>query len=203
LGGEVLEIGAGIGNLTRWLSIRRRRYVATECDEKHLERLRNSVSHRPQLETALCDLTRSADFAPFLGAMDTVICLNVVEHIADDRAALENIGSALAHGGRAIILVPRSQGLYGRMDEVLGHYRRYSHASLRERMEEAGFAVELILDFNRISAPGWYLNGRILKRASISRLQLLIFDRFVWFWRTIDSWLPWGSTSIIAIGRKP
>jgi glycosyltransferase involved in cell wall biosynthesis len=202
VGSDVLEIGAGMGNLTRCLARRRRRYIATEYDDKHLLRLRNRLHNRANLETALCDLTRAADFEPFAGCMDTVICLNVVEHIEDDLGALKNIHAALQPGGRALILVPHGQELYGRMDEVLGHYRRYSHDLLKARMEEAGFVVERILDFNRISRPGWYLNGRILKRASISRMQLRIFDASVWLWRVVDSWLPWGPTSIIAIGKK-
>jgi hypothetical protein len=69
-------------------------------------------------------------------------------------------------------------------------------------MQQAGFAVEQIIEFNRISRPGWYINGRLLKRQKISHLQLRIFDRLVWLWRKIDRWLPWPSTSIIAIGVK-
>ncbi len=73
-----------------------------------------------------------------LGAFDSVVCLNVVEHVKDDLGALRNIFSALKPGGRAVILVPQDQKAYGTLDEVLGHYRRYSEAQLRERMEDGG-----------------------------------------------------------------
>jgi hypothetical protein len=88
------------------------------------------------------------------------------------------------------------------LDEELGHFRRYSEAELRERMTAAGFEVETVLSFNRISRPGWWLNGTILKRRTISRLQLRNFDRLVWLWRRVDAYLPWPQTSIIGIGRR-
>ena len=134
--------------------------------------------------------------------MDTVVCLNVLEHVEDDRAGLRNIYTALKPGGRAIVLVPHGQEIFGTLDTALGHFRRYSREELRSKMEQAGFRVERILDFNRISRPAWYINGRILKRSTLSRFQLSVFDRLVWLWRRIDSLLPWPPTSIIAIAVK-
>ena len=101
-----------------------------------------------------------------------MVCLNVVEHVEDDLGALRNIFSALQPGGVAVILVPQDQKAYGTLDKVLGHYRRYSEAQLRGRMEEAGFQVERILHFNRVTRPGWRFNGQVLKRTSFSRFQL-------------------------------
>ena len=155
------------------------------------------------LEAHFCDLTRAEDFQPFLGDMDTVICLNVLEHIEDDHAGLANIFSALAHGGRAIVLVPEGQSVFGSIDEALGHFRRYSEAELKSKMEQAGFEVEQIIRFNRVSRPAWFVSGRILKRRSLEWNQMRLYDRFVWLWRRIDSFLPWRPTSIIGIARKP
>ena len=202
IGKYVLEIGAGIGTLSRILSVGRKRYVATDLDPEHLERLGNLLSMRPQLETAVLDASRPEDGLPFRGQMDTVVCLNVVEHIEDDLGALRSIHAALQEGGRAIILVPEGQSIYSSLDEELGHWRRYSEDQLRARMSEAGFTVEAMLRFNRISRPGWWLNGKILKRRTISRFQLKNFDRLVWLFRRIDQHLPWSPTSIIAVGRK-
>jgi hypothetical protein len=108
----------------------------------------------------------------------------------------------LLPGGRAIVLVPQGQEVYGTLDAALGHYRRYSIAELRSKMQAAGFAVERILTFNRISRPAWYFTGRVLKRSALSPLQMKLFDRLVWLWRRLDSVLPWPSTSIIGIGTK-
>ena len=201
VGKRVLEIGAGMGNLTRQLAKRRERYVASDIDAEHLGRLRNRLKHR-KLEAATCDLSCSADFERFAGLMDTVICLNVLEHMEHDVHCMRNIHRALAPGGRAIILVPQGQEIYGQLDVVLGHYRRYSHDQLRGVMTEAGFDIEEILNFNRISRPGWYVKGKLLKQSRIARGQIKIFDRLVWLWRRIDKLLPWDPTSIIAIGVK-
>jgi SAM-dependent methyltransferase len=202
VGKKVLEIGAGMGNLTRQLAKRRERYVASDIDVEHLGRLRNRLQHRTRLEVATCDLSNTADFQRFAESMDTVICLNVLEHMEHDVHCMRNIHGALAPGGRAIILVPHGQEIYGQLDIVLGHYRRYSHEQLRQVMTDAGFVVEEILNFNRISRPGWYVKGRLLKQSRIARGQIKIFDRLVWLWRRIDSLLPWHPTSIIAIGVK-
>jgi SAM-dependent methyltransferase len=198
----VLEIGAGMGNLTRQLFKGSMHYMATDIDRDHLDRLQNRFHGRPNLQTRICDLTNPSDFDTLAEQADTVVCLNVVEHVADDLGALQNIYRALQPGGKAIILVPQGQDIFGTMDEALGHYRRYSQAQLRDAMQRAGFEIERVIEFNRISRPGWYINGCLLKRQKISHLQLRVFDRLVWLWRKVDGWLPWPATSIIAIGVK-
>jgi len=202
VGAKVLEVGAGIGNMTRHLSHGRRRYTATDLDAEHLARLQVRFRGRPNLSTGHVDLAESKDFSELRGQFDTVICLNVLEHVGDAMAGLRNIYSALEPGGRAIILVPQGQEIYGTLDEVLGHFKRYSEEDLRARMEEAGFHMERVLHFNHVTRPGWYVNGRILKRTSFGRVQLRVFDTLVPFWRVIDKSLPWPSVSIIGIGRR-
>jgi SAM-dependent methyltransferase len=202
VGQKVLEIGCGIGNLTRALVRGRQRYAAVDINTEHLARLTSRFPQRPNLEIQRCDLTRREDFSPFAESMDTVICLNVVEHIEDDHAALANIFHALDHGGRAIVLVPEGQSVFGTIDVALGHYRRYSEAELKKKMEDVGFEVEQIVRFNRVSRPAWFVSGRILKRTSLNVHQMLLYDRMVWLWRRIDRWLPWRPTSIIAIARR-
>lgn len=202
VGQQVLEIGAGIGNLTRQLHKKRKLYVATDLDQEHLSRLINSFVGRRNLSFHQCDLMKPEDFVPLREIADTVICLNVVEHVSDDLLALRNIHSALVAGGKAIILVPQGMSNYGTLDEVLGHFRRYSQQELREKIEKCGFSQVKILEFNRVTWPGWYVNGRILKKTTFSRFQLFCFDHLVPVWRKIDSFLPWPSVSIIAIATK-
>ena len=157
--------------MTQHLARGRRTYVASDIDAEHLARLRVRFRGRPNLSIRKCDLSDPADFSEFGAQFDSVVCLNVVEHLEDDLGALRNIRSALKPGGRAIILVPQDQAVYGTLDEVLGHVRRYSAAQLQSRMEEAGFAVERILQFNRITRPGWRVNGQLLRRRSFGRVR--------------------------------
>ncbi len=191
-----------MGNLTRQLVAGRKRYVATDIDREHLERLANRLANRPNLEIAELDAACPRSHEPFQGQMDTVICLNVLEHIEKDLEALRNIRSTLDDGGCAVILVPSGPSLYNSLDQELGHVRRYSEQQLRDTMTAAGFDVEAVLRFNRASRPGWWFNGTVLKRRTISRLQLRNFDRLVWLWRRLDRYLPWPQTSLIVIGRK-
>lgn len=202
VGQHVLEIGAGIGNLTRQLHRKRKLYVATDLDKEHLSRLINSFVGRRNLSFHQCDLMKPEDFVPLKEVADTVICLNVVEHVPDDLLALRNIHSALKPGGTAIVLVPQGMSNYGTLDEVLGHYRRYSQKELREKMEQCGFGQVKIIEFNRVTWPGWFVNGRIFKKTTFSRFQLFCFDNLVPVWRKIDSFLPWPSVSIIAVATK-
>jgi SAM-dependent methyltransferase len=200
LGSRVLELGAGIGNMTRHLSRGRRHYMATDIDEEHLARMRVRFQGRPILEVRRCDLREDADFADLGERFDTVVCLNVLEHLEDDLAALRRMRRTLQPGGRAIVLAPRDQAIYGSLDKVLGHYRRYAAGELEARMGQAGFRVERALPFNRITRPGWRLNGQILRRESFGGLQLRVFDALVPLWRRIDHLLPWQAVSIIGIG---
>ena len=202
LGERVLEIGAGIGNLTRVLIPRIKCYIAADIDGEHLARLATRFQHRHNLHVRHCDLANPADFSEFDASMDTVVCLNVLEHIEDDMQGLRNIHSALRKDGRAIVLVPHGQEIFGTLDAALGHYRRYSHQELKEKMEGAGFRVDTILNFNRITRPGWYVSGKLLKRTTFGALQMKIFDQLVWLWRRVDDRLPWPPASIIAIAVK-
>lgn len=202
MGDDVLEIGAGIGNLTKLLCPGRTRYVVSDIDSSYLSHLRSQLQNLPNVTTAVCDLQNSGDFEPFRGSMDTLVCLNVLEHIEDDRRGLRNIHASLKPGGRAIVLVPQGAAAFGTIDEVLGHCRRYSQAELEQKMKAAGFRIERMLKFNRVTYPGWILNGRILRRRTLSRLQLHTFDLLVPFWRRIDPFLPWPPTSLIAVAIK-
>jgi glycosyltransferase involved in cell wall biosynthesis len=202
VGARVLEIGAGIGNLSQHLARHRKQYIVSDIDEEHLARLRVRFQNRPNIILRRCDLSRPEDFMGLASQADTVICLNVLEHIADDSVGLRNIREALESGGRAIVLVPQDQRIYGTLDKVLGHFRRYSESDLRTRMEQAGLKVERVLHFNRVTRYPWWFNGRVLKRQHFGRLQLWIFDHLVWLWRLIDTILPWPAVSIIAIARK-
>jgi len=202
LGERVLEIGAGIGNLTRPLSNRKKYYAATDIGPEHLEALRSRFAHRSNMEFRECDVQLHDHVSHFAGRIDTIVCLNVLEHVPDPDAAARNIFDTLPPGGRAIFLVPQGPELFGTLDVVLGHFLRYSKYQLRVRLESAGFEVEQIVEFNRVSRPGWFITGKILKRSTLARFPLRIFNKLVWLWRKIDEMLPWGGVSIIAIARK-
>jgi len=200
-GSRVLEIGSGVGNLTRKL-IPREQYVASDINPLYLEPLTALSADHPYLKASYCDVTDSSSFPRSSGGFDTVICLNVVEHVEDDVRAMENIRSVLSDGGAAIVLVPNGPWNFGTLDEVLGHHRRYTKESLRKLSEDSGFVVEELIEFNRIGTPAWYLNGKILRRRVFGLFQIWMLNLLTPVFRVVDSVLPFPPLSLIVILRK-
>ena len=197
-GQRVLEIGSGVGNLTRGL-IPRTHYVASDINPLYLERLDALSADRPYMTTSYCDVTDVTSFPRLPGGYDTVICLNVIEHVSDDRGALSNIKSVLGEGGKAIVLVPQGQWNFGTLDRVLGHERRYSRASLAKLAEDCGFDVTAMFQFNRIGTAAWFLNGKVLRRRTFGLRQIWMLDRLTPLFRRIDHVVPLPGLSLIAI----
>jgi SAM-dependent methyltransferase len=200
VGDRVLEIGAGIGNMSVHL-MPRSIYWATDINPYYLNYLETLRPTRPYMRVGYTDGVNAESF-PKGQDFDTVVCLNVIEHVADDVGALRNVRETLTQGGRAIVLVPYGPKLYGSLDEVLGHCRRYTEAQLGEISQQAGFHVEQILKFNRPGVPAWWLNGKILRRRTFGLAQIRLLNVLTPIFRRIDPWLPLPPLSIIAILRK-
>jgi glycosyltransferase involved in cell wall biosynthesis len=201
-GERVLEIGSGVGNLSRAL-IPRQKYVASDVNPLYLQTLRNLEVNRPYLSTAYCDINDVSSFPKVPGGYDTVICLNVIEHVEDDHAALGNIKSTLAEGGRAIVLVPQGPANFGTLDEVLGHRRRYTRDSLTRLARECGLEVETMVEFNRTGSVAWFLNGKLMRRRSFGLTQIWMLNFITPMIRRIDHFLPIPPLSLIAVIRRP
>ncbi len=198
VGERVLEIGAGIGNLTANL-VPRAKYHASDINPHYLDRLATLKQTRPYLQVHYTDASAAETYPA--EQFDTVICMNVVEHLANDVEALSNIRRSLDKNGRAIVLVPNGPRLFGSLDKVLGHYRRYTQEQLVQACQNAGFTVERVLKFNRLGTPGWWLNGRILKKETFGFWQIKLLNFLVPFVRPIDRFLPFPHLSWIIILR--
>jgi glycosyltransferase involved in cell wall biosynthesis len=202
VGARVLEIGAGIGNLSAKL-VPRDHYTVADINPHCLRYLRNFTEGKPYMDVCRADLSRAEDFAPLAGRYDTVILINLLEHMADEAGALRNVRTALNPGGRAIVLVPQNPRLYGSLDDVLGHRRRYTRTTLRAALEAEGFAIDQMFDFNRVTTPAWWFNGRLLRHRQFSQVQLKIVNSLIWLFRGLEYVLPWQGVSLIAVARWP
>jgi SAM-dependent methyltransferase len=205
LGRRILEVGAGIGNMSeQFLESRPELLVVTDTDAFYRARLAERFAGRPEVVVealSMPDPSAGPRFAKY--RLDTVIATNVVEHIEDDLGTVRTMGGLLVPGGRAVILVPALQSLYGTLDRELGHYRRYSPARLRVLLERAGLQVEQLGWFNRVGVLGWWFNGRVRKVSRIPLDQLRSFDRLVPLFR-LERFLPLPfGQSLIAVGRAP
>jgi glycosyltransferase involved in cell wall biosynthesis len=202
VGEEVLEIGSGLGNLTVKM-LPRKNYTASDIDPMYLDYLASRFRGLGPIDIQRLDLGRPADFDEFRGRYDTVICLNVLEHIEDAETAVRNMLGALQPGGVAIILVPQGQWLFGSLDRVLEHKVRYSRKGLESLCAGAGLSVESTFSFNRVGVLPWFVNGKILRRKRFNKLQLKVYDSLVWLWRLLDRFLPLPGLSIICVARRP
>jgi glycosyltransferase involved in cell wall biosynthesis len=202
VGDTVLEIGAGIGNITGRLMGRRMLYVAAEKDPLHLHALNNRFLRTPNVVVQRIDPEAAGALAGLERCFDTVLCLNVLEYLDDPAGVVGSLAATLKPGGALIALVPQGPGLYGMLDRGLGHKRRYSAAGLRALLGEKGFTVERLYSFNKAGAPPWWVYSRIFGSRRINKPVLKIFDKTVWMWSRLDWLMPWPGLSLIAVARN-
>ncbi|MGO9095017.1 MAG: glycosyltransferase [Bryobacteraceae bacterium] len=203
LGDTALEVGAGTGHLTGRLMARRLQYVACEKDPLYLHALRNRFLRTPNVCVRQFDPASATDLEGLQGSFDTVLALNVfelLEHPEEAAAALERV---LNPGGVLLALAPRNPSLYCAIDRTVGNRVRFTEAGLRALLERDGCRVERIHQLNKIGVLAWRVYGGLLRRRSINKLTLKLFDKSVWLWRRVDPILPWRGLSMIAVVRKP
>ncbi|MGH9201164.1 MAG: glycosyltransferase, partial [Vicinamibacterales bacterium] len=201
IGPRVLEVGAGVGNMTRFL-LCQERVIATDLDDRYQQILHQLFDAYPHITIGRFDLNGGL---PPEGAerIDTVLCLNVLEHVKQDDLALRALHGVLEPSGRLVLLVPALPALYGSLDRALEHHRRYSRDEVLTKLRAAGFVIEASWFFNVLGVFGWYLNSRILKRTTFPPVQLTLYDLLVPLFRLESRVkLPFGM-SLIAIARKP
>ncbi len=202
LGDTVLEIGAGLGNLTGRLMARKLNYVAVEKDPLYLHALRNRFLRTPNVSVLSLDPENPADYARWPDQFDTALCVNVLETVRDPEAVLRSVHDCVKPGGNVIVLVPQGKGLFGSLDRALGHQQRFSAKEVSDMLAGAGFRTERILQLNKIGALSWLIHGKLLGRKRIAKVSLKLFDKTVWIWRRIDGLLPWRGLSVIAIAKR-
>jgi glycosyltransferase involved in cell wall biosynthesis len=200
VGRRVLEIGSGTGAITRYLATREK-VVATDLDLEYVELLRRTFAGEPNVEVHRLDLAALSRDGFVPRSFDTVVCANVLEHVADDGGALRALHDVLEPGGRVILIVPALRQLYGEIDRAIGHHRRYSRADLTRKLADGGFAIEHARYFNTLGAAGWFLNARLLGRRSVPGFQARINDWLVPLLRLERRLRPPFGMSLLAVGR--
>lgn len=197
LSGEILEVGAGIGNFTSLLKTCGK-VTAIDIEREYITKLKKIKG----VKVGFGDIEKGSYFFGNR-KFDSIVCLNVLEHIERDDAALKNMYRLLEKGGRLILLVPAHQWAYGRLDEELGHFRRYDKNLLEKRMRKAGFEIKSTHYLNWIGIVGWFINAKVLRKKILPKPQLVFFDWIARFLLRIEEivHLPFG-LSVLAIGEK-
>jgi len=201
IGKRVLEVGAGTGNMTRFLAARDS-VVATDINPAYLAELRTRFEGLPHVRICPLDLTSNGPYPELGSDFDTIVCLNVLEHLADDAGALRRMYDLLSPAGHLLLVVPSMPSLYGEIDRSIGHHRRYECHELRRKLEAAGFSVERVAPFNMIGALGWYVNARLLRRRAVPGFQSRINDLLVPLLRLEDHLNCPVGLSLLAVARR-
>jgi len=200
LGNQVLEIGSGIGNNVRIL-MQYTDVIATEIEPIYLQILHNAYFNTPGVTVAAWDATQAVP--PEMPKVDTILCSNVIEHIADDQQVVINADKVLIPNGRMIFIVPRGKRLFSTLDEAIGHLRRYDENTLRELFTKLNYDIEELFTLNKVGVLGWWWRGKIAKQQAIGRLGLKVFNVLVPLFKLIDPILPWKGLSLVIVARKP
>ncbi len=171
VGRRAADVGCGLGSFVEhFLAAGVERYLGVEPDPEL--RARFTQRHRdPRVRLARTGDATDPALAEEMRAagIDTAFSVNVLEHIERDDLALARMIDGTAPGGTVCLLVPAHPFLYGTLDALDGHYRRYTKGSLRALVERAGAGKVDWLRlhrFNALAALGWFVKGRVLKETA-------------------------------------
>jgi len=202
--GKILEIGSGIGNISKHFIENDHDITLTDIRDNYIESLKEQFpSH--ENKTLLMDLVDpnfEIKYSKLLGTYDSVFALNVVEHIKDDQLAISNAKKLLKPNGKLIILVPAFQSLYNSFDTALEHFRRYTKKSLN-KLISSELDVSHSQYFNAFGMLGWFVSGKVLKKKTIPIKQMKIYDKLLFIAKTIDICVfNQIGLSVISVGIK-
>jgi len=190
LGRRIIEIGCGLGNLTRHF-LDCDLVVGIDTSDDSVAGVRRQFAGHANVEAFNLSITDPQVLALMQKRFDTAVSLNVFEHIEDDELALHHTRHLLQPStGTLILIVPAHPWLYGTMDRAIGHYRRYTKSTLGNKLEQSGFRLVYQKYINVLGALGWLVNGRVLKRTVPPTGQLQTFNALVPSLQRLETLLP-------------
>ena len=201
--GKILEIGSGIGNISYFFDRDGMDIDLSDIREQYRSYLKKSYEKR-----AVLDMDIVADgfvemHGDKLGTYDAVFALNVVEHIKDDKLAIENMIKLLKPGGKIIILVPAYQWLYNGFDVALEHFKRYTKSRLLGIFPPTGAKLIRSWYFNFAGIFGWFLVGSVMKKKLIPESNMKLYNVLTPIFKIADKVvLNKMGLSVIAVYQK-
>ncbi|CAA0111797.1 Ubiquinone biosynthesis O-methyltransferase [Halioglobus japonicus] len=177
LGDHIAEVGAGIGNFSEFLlDAGARRLSAFEPSSNMYPVLAEKYAQVSNVDTYNAFFEDESE--NFAGSLDAVAYINVLEHIEDDRLALQHAHNTLNANGHLLIFVPALKFLYSDLDKKGGHFRRYSKRELTDVVTSAGFRIESCRYFDVMGIIPWYIAFVLLKQTTSSS-NVTLYDRIV------------------------
>jgi len=201
LGNNILEIGSGIGTFSKFIIDQGKTVTLSDLNDSYINDLKEKYKGNPSVSVLQADAGR-IDEAVNGKKFDTVVAVNILEHLENDDEAFKRIKKILLPGGRLIFIVPAHVLLFSDFDKKIGHFRRYSRKELEKKLIEKGYAIEFIEFMNAVSVLGWFFSFKVLKRVKMPTLQVKIADAlipFISFFEKIIK-VPFG-LSIFCVAR--
>ena len=208
LGSSIVEVGAGTGSFSELLLECRPTSLLLVEPSEMVEKLRLTMSGMSEQgpTVRIFNSTFRDAVDEIAGAKpDSIIYVNVLEHIEDDSAELRAVFEALQPRGKVFIFVPAHPWLYGAFDKSVGHFRRYRRAELEEKIREAGFKILVSKYFDFVGVAPWWLKYRLLKSEKLEPKAVELYDRWaVPVTRALESVLtPPTGKNLLLIAAKP
>jgi SAM-dependent methyltransferase len=183
LGARLVEVGAGTGEFSELLLARRPETISLVEPSADMHRLLEGRVHAAGALASVATYNATfADVAERIRAEqspDSVIYVNVLEHVRDDEAELRAVHRTLGAGGKVFIFVPALPWLYGEFDRRVGHHRRYTKAELEEKCRRAGFTILKSVYFDLAGIAPWWIQYRLLKAGTLRPGAVKLYDRLV------------------------
>jgi SAM-dependent methyltransferase len=167
-----------------------------------LAHLNDKFSHINDVSVNFFDITQPPP-EHLVESFQTVIGINVLEHVEDDEKALLHLGNVLKPSGRLLLLVPSKKWAYTELDRELGHFRRYEKKELAEKLAKASFQIEKLYFFNIVGLMSWMIRDKIQRSGGLRPYQVSSFDTIVPILKRVEAKvrMPVG-ISLIAIAQK-
>jgi SAM-dependent methyltransferase len=178
LGRSVLEVGAGLGEFAAQLT-GLERLLVTDLDPLAVAALGARFADRPEVQAAQVDLAADQPMASLGGPIDSVLAINVLEHIEDDRGTLRALARLVRPGGTVVMWVPGYMQLYGDFDRAVGHVRRYTPRSLTAGFVGAGLDPVDVRPVNLLGGIAWWATVRRAGVGSPNPRLVSVYDRLV------------------------
>ncbi len=197
--GDILEVGCGIGNFTNYL-VKLGRVYAIDIKRSYIRETKRLV--KDKAEVGFGDIEKGKYFFK-KKEFECIICINVLEHIKKDSGALANLHKLLKSKGFLILLVPAHDFLFGKIDEAIGHFRRYDKQKLKEELGGTGFKVISSRRINMLGAIGWWFSSKVFSEKIVSENQIKIFNLIAPFVLPLEDLKePMFGTSILLVAQK-
>ncbi len=199
--GHCLEIGSGYGTFSKYiLESNVKKLTCIEPAQNLLPKLRKNLKNYKNYEIHKTTLENFKTDKSF----DCIVCVNVLEHIRNDYLAMKKMYTLLKKGGNICIFVPAHQFLYGSLDKVFLHYRRYDKKRLTMLAKKTGFKIIKLRYFNSLGVFSWFLMSRIFKIYRFNKTSIKIYDNLVVpVMKKIEKiFTPPFGQSLLMIGKK-